>query len=152
MKVKKNQLENFSKKLIGFAQHRNMADDLASVIAENGEKIAKSNAGGIAVSVQGSANTRQITMSGVGLRYTEFGTGIIGEGTYDGSLPTETIKFTSGDKEWETKGWQYAYRNKQQPKLYPKPHKGRIADMPMYRTSVELREWIKTNLKKEFKK
>lgn len=153
MKVVKNDLNSFLTKLAKVSrQTHKLQERVADIVVQKGLEIAKSQGFSSDIYSTGDKGSRKIIMSGEGLRYQEYGTGIVGDGTYEGKLPSEPITFESGKKIWTTSGWQYAYRNKQKPKIYPVPHKGFSARMPMYKTSVELQEFIRTKLKGELKK
>lgn len=151
MKVVRNDLNSFLSKLAKVSlQTHKLQERVADIVVQKGLEIAKTQDVSADIYSTGTKGNRKIIMSGVGLRYQEYGTGIVGEGTYDGKLPTEPIAFKSGGVDWVTSGWEYAYRYKQT-KL-GKPHKGFVAKMPMYKTSVELKEYIATKLKGELRK
>ncbi len=151
MKVVKNDLNSFLTKLAKVSrQTHKLQERVADIVVQKGLEIAKTQDVSADIYSAGKKGSRKIIMSGAGLRYQEYGTGLLGSGTYEGKLPTETIAFKSSGKDWTTAGWEYHYRYNQT-KLGV-PHKGFSARMPMYKTSVELQEFIRTKLKGELKK
>lgn len=93
----------------------------------------------------------EIVAEGEHLAFSEYGTGVRGEGTYDGELPTETLRFESPQGvDRETQGWTYDYMKK----LY-NPEKesfqGFVARAQMWKTSRRLQEEMPNKVKKELK-
>lgn len=148
MKVVKNDLSNFLDRVNKVATNSFRGDGIARNIVKKAEELGRSNLSDGRVYSEGSKGSYRLIMEGIGLRYKEFGTGIRGDGTYDGNLPTEPINFMSSGKYWTTKGWEYAYRYKYTDGK-GKPHMGFPALMPMYRTSVDLKEYIRNDLRRE---
>lgn len=168
--VVRNDLGKFAEKLKNL-QTQDLADKVLDKVLEKGEKLARNqyainddgtviNSKGdtvqssITVSSSKQGNTGKITSNGKQVAYLEFGTGITGEkSNYEGVLPKDPISFTDASgQHWTTQGWQYAYRNKQQPERYPEPFNGQEARMQMFNTAKELREYIKTDLAKDIRK
>lgn len=88
------------------------------------------------------------------LAFSEYGTGVKGEGTYDGELPTQTLKFYSPTGEnaipRETQGWVYDYMKK----LYnpdKKSFQGSIAKAQMWKTSKRLETEMLDKVKNQIK-
>lgn len=169
--VVKNDLERFAEKLKHYKAQGDLADKVLDKVLEQGEKIARkqydiSDKGtvinkkgdevesSIKISSSKDGTTGKIIANGSQIAYLEFGTGTNGENKmYEGNLPTEPIIFTDNSgKVWTTQGWQYAYRNKQEPEKYPIPFKGQEPKMQMFNTAKELREYIKNDLAKEIRK
>ena len=89
------------------------------------------------------------------IAYREFGTGIKGKGTYDGNLPDQPITFTTKyngeDTSVTVPEWTYNYR-KDFLHWTEDDWQGIVAQMPMFNTAKELREYIKTDLAKDIRK
>ena len=157
--IVKNDLSKFSEKLKNYRKQGDLAQKVADKVAEKGAEIAQKNwESGVIISIKGDKTQKSIVATDVNiekptLAYREFGTGIQGEGKYEGELPKQNITFTDSKGEvWTTQGWQYAYRNKQQPEKYPEPFKGQAPKMPMFNTAKELREYIRVDLAQDIRK
>lgn len=146
-------LQNFKKKVASYKNFDNVCERVAQRIADRGSEIAQSEYGERTVDIQviqGEAEgSRKIVAKGRGLAFDEFGTGLVGQGTYEGNLPTETIEFESpkGSPQ-STQGWEYYYPNPQTKvdggwyagKVF---HRGQPAKAQMFNTSVKLKDEIK---------
>ena len=169
--VVKNDLQNFADKLKNYKAQGDLADKVLDKVLKKGEEIARKQydisdngtvinkkgqevQSSITISSSKNGNTGKITSNGMQVAYLEFGTGVNGEKNgYEGELPTQPITFTdTSGQTWTTPGWQYAYRNKQRPDLYPNAFQGQEPRMQMFNTAKELREYIKTDLAKDIKK
>ena len=139
--VVKNDLQSFADKLKNYKAQGDLADKVLDNVLKKGEEIAReqyaiSNKGtvinskgkevqsSITISSSKSGNTGKIISTGSQVAYLEFGTGVNGEGTYDGKLPTEPITFDDNSgKTWTTQGWEYHYRyNQTQPESVEHNH------------------------------
>ena len=154
--VKKNNLNSFLSKLNNVKGQDSLAEIVMEKVIDKGSEIALQKwGGGVIIKTSGDGLKRSISAVDTNLKhpiiaYREFGTGIVGENSYEGKLPTQDISFEDlNGVEWTTKGWEYAYRYKQTQK--GTPFKGQKAQMPMYQTAKELREYIKTDLAKDIK-
>ena len=163
IKVTKNGLEKFKAKL-EVRTTEDFSDVVANAIADEGELIAKTKYMGTNVEVLGHSEAvngeTSIIARGNQIAYMEFGTGLIGDGTYPdkSKLPKEPITFESpkprgGRKSnpeniHTTNGWEYYYDN---PKTkvgdsgwyyQGKLTKGQPAQAQMFYTAKELRDKI----------
>lgn len=166
--VVKNDLQSFADKLKNYKAQGDLADKVLDKVLQKGEEIARkqydiSDKGtvinkkgqevqsSITITSSKSGNTGKITSTGSQVAYLEFGTGVNGEGTYDGKLPTEPITFNDNSgKTWTTQGWEYYYRYNQTHQ--GEPFEGQTAKMQMFKTAKELREYIQTDLAKDIRK
>ena len=160
--VRRNDLNRFYGKLHNI---RNVAETATELIADNGEKIAKSEYAGIN-SVQVikdiDGNSAVISANGDSVAYIEYGTGLVGQGTYKGDLPTQTLTFESPKDSGRintTQGWEYYYDNPRTKVLggwffgrgYSNFTRGQVAGNQMFNTAKSLREYIKTDLAKDIR-
>ena len=92
-----------------------------------------------------------IVATGEHLAFSEYGTGVVGSGTYEGNLPPETmiLKFESAGQDQETRGWQYNYRKEQG--QTDKDWTGFVANAQMFKTSRRLQEELTSEIRKEIK-
>lgn len=160
--VRQNDLNRFYGKLYNI---RNVAETATELIADNGEKIAKSEYAGInsvQVTKDIDENSAVISASGDSVAYIEYGTGLVGQGTYKGDLPTQTLTFESPKDSGRintTQGWEYYYDNPQTKVLggwffgrgYANFTRGQVAGNQMFNTAKSLREYIKTDLAKDIR-
>ena len=146
-------LQNFKKKVASYKNFDNVCERVAQRIADRGSEIAQSEYGERTVDIQviqGEAEgSRKIVAKGRGLAFDEFGTGLVGQGTYEGNLPTETIEFESpkGSPQ-STQGWEYYYPNSKTKRTNAKGEqgwfhnkkfvKGKPAEAQMWKTANEL--------------
>ena len=108
----------------------------------------------------------RVVASGSGIAYDEYGTGLIGEGTYEGELPTQTLTFVSpkrkdGDTRPQrvntTHGWEYYYDNPETKFMggwfmgKGGFTRGQVANMRMYRTAKSLKEYAHNGLAKDIR-
>lgn len=166
--VRQNDLNRFYGKLYNI---RNIAETATELIADNGEKIAKSEYAGIN-SVQVikdiDGNSAVISANGDSVAYIEYGTGLVGQGTYKGDLPTQTLTFESPKRKAgdtrpprvnTTHGWEYYYDNPETKVLggwffgrgYSNFTRGQVAGNQMFNAAKSLREYIKTDLAKDIR-
>lgn len=95
-------------------------------------------------------NGVDIVATGEHLAFSEYGTGVVGSGTYEGELPTQTLKFESPQGvEQSTEGWQYNYRKEQG--QTDKDWTGFVANAQMFKTSRRLQEELHSEIRKEIK-
>lgn len=160
--VRQNDLNRFYGKLYNI---RNVAETATELIADNGEKIAKSEYAGInsvQVTKDIDENSAVISASGDSVAYIEYGTGLVGQGTYKGDLPTQTLTFESPKDSGRintTQGWEYYYDNPQTKVLggwffgrgYANFTRGQVAGNQMFNTAKSLREYIKNDLAKDIR-
>lgn len=160
--VRQNDLNRFYGKLYNI---RNIAETATELIADNGEKIAKSEYAGInsvQVTKEIDENSAVISASGDSVAYIEYGTGLVGQGTYKGDLPTQTLTFESPKDSGRintTQGWEYYYDNPQTKVLggwffgrgYANFTRGQVAGNQMFNTAKSLREYIKNDLAKDIR-
>lgn len=162
--VKKNNLQRYLQKLENVSKI-NIAETTASILVEKGVEYAQQEyAGSKHTNVEGEVKDTNGTITASreassksyrdGLMYIEYGTGLVGKGTYEGELPTSGVPITGN--------WEY---------YYDSPHKknggwylkngvftrGRVAGNQMYRTAKSLKEYIangelKDDLRKEIRK
>lgn len=116
-------------------------DEIVMAIAEKGKDIAQDRFGAsVTVETESLGSGKAIiSAKGSQVSFIEFGTGLQGEGTYQGELPTQDITFIARNgKEHTTDGWVYNYFVKDIDKN-AKDHKGFVALAPMWRTANDLR-------------
>lgn len=95
-------------------------------------------------------NGVDIVATGEHLAFSEYGTGVVGSGTYEGELPTQTLKFESPQgAEQSTEGWQYNYRKEQG--QTERDWTGFRANAQMFKTSRRLQEELPSEIRKEIK-
>lgn len=143
-------LDNFMTKLGKFSKMKNISSKVANDIGERGVEIARElyhSPQRISVDVEEteSPNKIKVVAKGHGIAFDEFGTGLVGQGTYKGQLPTETIEFESpkGSPQ-RTEGWVYYYPNPKTKimggwfagKVF---HRGQVAEAQMYNTTQQLK-------------
>ena len=171
--VVKNGLQNFADRLKNYKAQGDLADKVLDKVLKKGEEIARkqydiSDKGtvinkkghevqsSITISSSKSGNTGKITSNGTQVAYLEFGTGVNGKKNgYEGELPTQPITFTTNYNGEETSvtvpGWTYNYR-KEFLGWTEQDWQGMVAQMQMFNTAKELREYIKTDLAKDIRK
>lgn len=145
--VVKNDLNRFLKNL---SKYRNSMDTskVSEIIGDIGVKIANeeyATSGVTPTEIRKEVNDNQVEIVAVGehLAFTEFGTGIVGENTYQGNLPDESIKLqfeSPKGVEQSTDGWVYNYRKKQNPDTVTKDWTGMKAKAQMFNTSQRFKE------------
>lgn len=100
------------------------------------------------------AETREggvdIVATGEHLAFSEYGTGVVGKGTYEGELPTQKLEFESpSGVQQSTEGWQYNYRKEQgQTEM---DWTGFRANAQMFKTSRRLQTELPSEIMKEIK-
>ena len=97
-----------------------------------------------------SSNGTKIVARGEKIAYMEFGTGVTGRNTYDGTLPTQKLVFESpkGVRQ-STEGWQYNYRKEQG--QTEKDFIGHVAEAQMFKTAQRLRTELPSKIKQKIK-
>lgn len=145
-------LKRFMSKLDNIKNSKDsLLNTIANKVAENGSKIAEQEYSGTSIQVnveQADNGISSIIASGEKINYLEFGTGIVGQGTYAGELPTQPIEFESPKGSPQvTQGWEYNYPN-------PKTKKGdgwyyngeftqgEKAQSQMFNTAKQLKEEV----------
>lgn len=146
--VKRNDLDRYYSKLKGITSGE-YGEKVRDLLVREGVQEAQSQYAGthFQVDSQTDENKGTIIASGKGIAYVEYGTGLVGEGTYEGETPKSGVPIT-GD-------WKY---------YYDSPHKilggwfygktftrGRVAGMQMFNTAKSLREYVKTDLAKDIR-
>ena len=159
--VVKNDLMHFADKLNNYNKKGDLAQRVAEKIAEKGKQIASANWGnGVIIEIQGKNTQLSIVAIDMDkehptIAYREFGTGVIGKGTYEGNLPQNPITFTTMYNNEPTQvtvpQWIYNYR-KDYFGWTDTDWQGMVAQMPMFNTAKELREYIQTDLAKDIRK
>lgn len=143
-------LNDFILKIQKFSKIKNIGAKVASQIAERGVEIARDeyrNSQRVILSVEktNESNKLKIVAQGHGLAFDEFGTGLVGQGTYKGNLPTDAIEFESPKGfPQRTEGWVYYYPNRKTKilggwfagKVF---HRGQVAQAQMYNTTQQLK-------------
>lgn len=138
-----------------------LSNDLANSIAEEGSRIAKEQYAGTAVFVQAveaSNGEASVVATGDQINYMEFGTGIVGKGTYQGELPTRDFTFESPKGSPQvTHGWEYNYPNAKTKRndgwFYNGEFtQGHIAEMQMFNTAKLLKEKLHSIIVEAMKK
>ena len=141
-------------------------EQLIEKVAERGKELAEyyygmyKNDDDIEVTIENAGTgSRRLVASGERVAYLEFGTGIMGYGTYEGKLPTQTLSFESPKGHPQTtQGWEYNYENpltKADGKgwffkgVYTR---GQPAQAQMFETAQQLRREIADMTRKEIKK
>lgn len=155
-------LDNFANKVKRYSKLGNLDEIIAEKIANRGVEIATEQYAGrknttIKSVVGETKNKRQVVAQGKGINFDEFGTGLVGKGTYEGKLPTETITFESPKGEpQQTQGWEYYYDNPKTKvnggwyagKVF---HRGQPAKAQMFNTSKQLKNEIRETAKNTIK-
>ena len=159
--VVKNDLQRFADKLKNYKAKGDLAEKVAEKVTNKGVEIAQKNwGGGVSIEVRDNKLTKSIVVIDEDkehptIAYREFGTGIKGKGTYEGNLPDKPITFTTKYNGEDTSvtvlEWVYNYR-KDHLHWTEQDWQGMVAQMPMFNTAKELREYIKTELAKDIRK
>ena len=148
--AKTKSFNKFAKRIANL-QKKNVSDIIAENIAIRGEEIAREEYGNADVIISHTIPTQgqvQVVAEGEKISYMEFGTGIVGSGTYEGNLPTQPISFVSPKKSGDshtTEGWEYNYPNEKTKKdgqgWYYKGEytQGEPAQAQMFKTAQRLR-------------
>lgn len=133
-------------------------EKIYTIVGNVGEDIAKeeySNSGVSPNSISHTVdnNTVEIIASGEHLAFTEFGTGVVGEGSYQGNLPNASMKLqfeSPKGVQQSTDGWEYNYRAKQSKEKGEtiKDWKGFPAKAQMFNTSQRLQNELGENIRK----
>lgn len=156
--IRKNNLNKFLERLSksGKSINPNGIADIVGNVAVNVTKEEYAITGVAPNEIRKEINGNQVEIVAVGehLAFTEFGTGVLGEGTYSGDLPAKSVKLQFESPkgiQQSTDGWVYNYRKKQNPDNVEKDWKGMPAKAQMFnasqRLSEQLGEEIKNNLK-----
>lgn len=151
--VIQNDISSFLSK-VRRTKTKQYANDIANMIAKDGEEIAKKKYGisteaevdgvspTITVTKEDANNGKaQIVASGKGLFYLEYGTGVKGERShYKGDL-NFPIEFNSSyGVKVNLNKWTYYYAYQHRPQLSPHKFQGHKAYAQMFNTARELRK------------
>lgn len=146
VKIDLTGLNNFKKRLENIST-QTLAEKIVEALCEYGANYAQGMYGGGSIivtaenvsSVGGSIIAKDIKGEKATIGYLEFGTGVKGEGSYEGTLPTQNIDFVSPSYgQITTNGWQYYYAYQQG--LSQKQWQGSQAKSQMWNTAKYLRE------------
>ncbi len=165
--VKRNDLDRYYSKLKNISGE-NLQENALELLVDKGMENAKYEYGGTHFEVESEVdnNKARIIASGSGIAYDEYGTGLVGEGTYEGELPTQTLTFESPKrKSWDsrpprintTHGWEYYYDNPETKMsggwftVFGGFVRGQVASMRMYRTAKSLKEYVHNGLAKDIR-
>lgn len=152
-KLSRDGLSSFKQRLdnVGLDRINKAAEDVATKGLEYAQSQFSASKNPTDVTVQKKGYHITIQAKGEQVLYEEFGTGKVGRGTYEGTLPTQTFTFvsprSSGDVH-TTRGWEYFYPNpktKRGDAWYFKRQRyvGERAAARMWKT----REYMRANLK-----
>lgn len=139
-------LHNFKKRLENIST-QTLAEKIVKALCEYGANYAQGMYGSESItviaenmsSVGGSIIAKDSKGEKATIGYLEFGTGVRGEGSYEGTLPTQNINFVSPSYgQITTNGWQYYYAYQQG--LSQKQWQGSQAKAQMWNTAKYLRE------------
>ena len=151
----KNGLMKYLNKIQGYKGTINKKE-VSEIVGDFGVSLAKEEYAGKASDIQSKIRSSgvDIIARGKELAFMEYGTGVRGEGKYQGKLPTQTLKFESpkGQKR-ETDGWVYDYMKK----LYnpDKPSfQGFVPQAQMFKTGQRLKNnsVVSDKIKEKIKK
>lgn len=146
VKIDLTGLNNFKKRLESIST-QTLAEKIVKALCEYGANYAQGMYGGGSIivsaenmsSVGGSIIAKDSKGEKAIIGYLEFGTGVKGEGSYKGTLPTQNINFVSPSYgQITTNGWQYYYAYQQG--LSQKQWQGSQAKAQMWNTAKYLRE------------
>ena len=146
VKIDLTGLNNFKKRLESIST-QTLAEKIVKALCEHGANYAQGMYGGESItvtaenvsSVGGSIIAKDSRGEKAIIGYLEFGTGVKGEGSYKGTLPTQNINFVSPSYgQITTNGWQYYYAYQQG--LSQKQWQGSQAKSQMWNTAKYLRE------------
>lgn len=146
VKIDLTGLNNFKKRLENIST-QTLAEKIVKALCEYGANYAQGMYGGGSIivsaenmsSVGGSIIAKDSKGEKATIGYLEFGTGVKGEGSYTGTLPTQNIDFVSPSYgQITTNGWQYYYAYQQG--LSQKQWQGSQAQSQMWNTAKYLRE------------
>ena len=147
--VKKNGLNHFLNSIKKYNKHINQSK-ITEVVGEIGVDIAKAEYVGDSESstdrdirYEINGDNVEIIARGEKLAFSEFGTGVLGQGTYEGNLPSASMKLmfeSPKGVQQSTDGWEYNYRAEQAKKkgVVLKDFRGRPAKAQMFNTSLRL--------------
>lgn len=146
VKIDLTGLNNFKKRLENIST-QTLAEKIVKALCEYGANYAQGMYSGESItvtaenvsSVGGSIIAKDSKGEKATIGYLEFGTGVKGEGSYKGTLPTQNINFVSPSYgQITTNGWQYYYAYQQG--LSQKQWQGSQAKSQMWNTAKYLRE------------
>lgn len=159
--VKKNTLNHFLNS-VRLYNKKIDSSEITEVVGQIGVKIAQEEyAGGTTADENptGQDIRAEIRDGGVDinaygekLAFSEFGTGIMGRGTYQGELPNASVKLefeSPKGVQQSTNGWQYNYRKEQGQTI--KDFTGRPAKAQMFNTSQRLQSELSEEIRKFIK-
>ena len=141
-------LKRFSDKL-GKLYATDLSSAVAGELAKAGAQYAQQLYTGSATAVAEISGNGEatVTATGHGLLYREYGTGYVGEGTYEGNLPQRPFNFSSRGETFSLTEWTYHYWDKLHEKqalggwyFNGKFTRGEPAQAQMWKTYLYLRE------------
>lgn len=139
--VKRNDLDRYYSKLKNITSGE-LGKKAVDLLVDKGVQEASVQYAGTHFQVASKKDKAKgtIVASGKGIAYVEYGTGLVGEGTYEGKTPQSGVPITGK--------WQY---------FYDSPHKilggwfygntftrGRVAGMQMFNTAKSLRQYVQS--------
>lgn len=147
VKVDLSGLENFKKRLANI-NTQSLAEKIVIAFCNKGSEYAQSLYGGESITVQPksiSGNRGSIVAidskgEKATIGYLEFGTGVRGEGSYEGTLPTQDITFEAYNRQVTVDKWTYNYAYNYEPQLRTTQVQGATAQAQMWNTAKYLRE------------
>lgn len=165
--VKRNDLDRYYSKLKNISSE-NLQKNALELLVDNGMENANTEYSGTHFEVTSEVDDKKarIIASGSGIAYDEYGTGLVGEGTYEGELPTQTLTFISPKRKAgdtrpprvnTTHGWEYYYDNPETKFMggwfmgKGGFTRGQVASMRMYRTAKSLKEYVHNGLAKDIR-
>lgn len=162
--LNKHKYNDMMEHLEGLA-NRKQTNQIVNAVTKMGVVIAKEKYAGTNVEVGRTTpknNEAKVYARGEGLFYTEYGTGLIGQGTYpdESKLPKNTLRFESPKGvPQSTQGWQYYYPNVDTKdnggwwygEGYKQFTQGQKAGAQMFHTAHELRKKVPAIVKSKIK-
>jgi hypothetical protein len=152
--VRKNDLNKFLKGLSKSGKSIK-PNEIADIVGDVGINVAREEYAITGVTpneIRKEVNGKQVEIVAVGehLAFTEFGTGVLGEGTYSGNLPEKSVKLQFESPkgiQQSTDGWVYNYRKKQNPDKVEKDWNGTPAKAQMFKVSERLQKHLGEEIK-----
>ncbi len=139
--VKRNDLDRYYSKLKNLTSG-NIGQKAVDLLVEEGVREANAQYAGthFVVTSEKDEQSGRIVASGKGIAYVEYGTGLVGENTYEGETPESGVPITGKweyfyDSPYKDKalgGWYFGHTFTQ----------GRVAGMQMFNTAKSLRQYV----------
>ena len=147
VKIDLTGLNNFKKRLENISP-QTLAEKIVKALCEYGANYAQGMYSGESITVAAenvsSAGGSIIAKDSKGkqatIGYLEFGTGVKGEGSYKGTLPTQDITFEAYNRQVTVDKWTYNYAYNYEPQLRTTQVQGATAQAQMWNTAKYLRE------------